>query len=840
MAGKIYYVSGTGSDSNNGLKEGSAFRTLQKAADLVQAGDTVYVMNGTYEQSKYPNSPVLNINQKHGTEIAPITFKALPGHNPLIKSTNIQAINIAGSSHIVIEGLTLVGANDKITLEYAKSQQNNLGNPLTNGMGIYIQPDKLSQSSHHITIRGNTVSKFPGGGISSKEADYLIIEENTVFETCWYSPWGTNAITTLNNRNLDNNTTDYKIIIRNNVSYDNYTYIPWWEAQKITEGHGIMIDAANSLGLDNQPYKGKILIANNISYNNGGAGIQVFKSSNVDVINNTTYQNSQHPELKGSGEILISGASENVNVVNNIMYAQPNGSSYVVGGSAKNVKADRNLIYNTNNYNKTGTNLILGKDPQFVNAAARNFALKPGSVAIDAGSNAFNNKTGNLPHDGDGNGTAVIDIGAYEAPSIKTPTPEIQVLNGTVDIADGSTTAINFGDAIVGNTLTKTFTIKNTGTAALSLSNLKLPNGFSLVGTLPTSVAANASTTITVALNTTTPGTYGGTLILSNNDSNESPFDFAISGTVKPAPTPEIQVLNGTVDIADGSTTAINFGDAIVGNTLTKTFTIKNTGTAALSLSNLKLPNGFSLVGTLPTSVAANASTTITVALNTTTPGTYGGTLILSNNDSNESPFDFTISGIVKAAPTPEIPVINGTSRSEFLQGNAPANKIYGFGGEDRIVGNSGNDQLWGGDGHDTLWGGDGNDLLYGDSGNDYLWGNNDNDTLFGGIGNDTLNGRAGDDWLYGGKGNDVLIGDYGVDTFVLASGEGTDLFVDFKVGTDKIALSGGLQFGQLLIQQKGSQAFILDSSDNQVLAKLDNVSANTLLAQSSTTFMTI
>ncbi|MFN6513712.1 MAG: choice-of-anchor D domain-containing protein [Nostoc sp. CreGUA01] len=839
MAGKIYYVSGTGSDSNNGLKEGSAFRTLQKAANLVQAGDTVYIMNGTYEQSKYPNTPVLNITQKHGTEIAPITFKALSGHNPLIKSTNIQAINIAGSSHIVIEGLTLVGANDKITLEYAKSQQSNLGNPLTNGMGIYIQPDKLSQSSHHITIRGNTVSKFPGGGISSKEADYLIIEENTVFETCWYSPWGTNAITTLNNRNLDNNTTDYKIIIRNNVSYDNYTYIPWWEAKKITEGHGIMIDAANSLGLDNQPYKGKILIANNIAYNNGGAGIQVFKSSNVDVVNNTTYQNSQHPELKGSGEILISGASENVNVVNNIMYAQANGNSYVVGGSAKNVKADRNLIYNTNNYNKTGTNLILGKDPQFVNAAARNFALKPGSVAIDAGSNAFNNKTGNVPHDGDGNGTAVIDIGAYEAPSIKTPTPEIQVLNGTVDIVDGSTTAINFGDAIVGNTLTKTFTIKNTGTAALSLSNLKLPNGFSLVGTLPTSVAANASTTITVALNTTTPGTYGGTLIFSNNDSNESPFDFAISGTVKPAPTPEIQVLNGTVDIADGKTT-IDFGNTTVGKTLTETFTIQNIGTAALYLSNLELPDGFSLVGTLPTSVSANTSSTITVALNTTTPGIYGGTLILSNNDSNESPFDFTISGIVKAAPTPEIPVINGTSRSEFLQGNAPANKIYGFGGEDRIVGNPGNDQLWGGDGDDTLWGGDGNDLLYGDSGNDYLWGNNDNDTLFGGIGNDTLNGRAGDDWLYGGKGNDVLIGDYGVDTFVLASGEGTDLFVDFKVGTDKIGLSGGLQFGQLLIQQKGSQAFILDSSDNQVLAKLDNVSANTLLAQSSTTFMTI
>ncbi|MHC5720400.1 MAG: choice-of-anchor D domain-containing protein, partial [Nostoc sp.] len=129
--------------------------------------------------------------------------------------------------------------------------------------------------------------------------------------------------------------------------------------------------------------------------------------------------------------------------------------------------------------------------------------------------------------------------------------------------------------------------IQNIGTAALNLTNLQLPNGFSLVGTLPTSVAANASTAISVGLNTTTPGTYGGTLILGNNDSNESPFDFAISGTVKPAPAPEIQVLNGTVNIADGSSTAINFGDTTVGNTLTQTFTIQNIGTAALNLTNL-------------------------------------------------------------------------------------------------------------------------------------------------------------------------------------------------------------------------------------------------------------
>jgi hypothetical protein len=58
-------------------------------------------------------------------------------------------------------------------------------------------------------------------------------------------------------------------------------------------------------------------------------------------------------------------------------------------------------------------------------------------------------------------------------------------------------------------------------------------------------------------------------------------------------------------------------------------------------------------------------------------------------------------------------------------------------------------------------------------------------------------------------------------------------------VGTDKLALSGGLLFGQLLIQQQGSIAFVMDSSDNQMLAKLNNITASILSAQPSS-FITI
>ncbi|MBD2561351.1 MULTISPECIES: choice-of-anchor D domain-containing protein [Nostoc] len=947
MAGKTYYVSGTGNDKSNGLNEGAAFRTLQKAANLVQAGDTVYVMNGTYTNTASAN--ILSITNKQGKADAPITFTAYPGHTPVLEAhkNNWNAISISGSSYVVVEGLTLVGARDEITLEYALQQKDNLNNPATSGNGINITFTNGSQKqrSHHITIKNNNVSKFPGGGIAGTEVDYITVENNVVSGNAWYSPYGNQGITMLNLWNSDNNVTDYKVILRGNTSFDNNQLVPWINAGKITEGHGIMLDTSYIGGV---AYTGKALISNNLVYNNGGAGIQIFKGENpVDIINNTTYQNSQ---TIPDGEIFVNSA-KNVRASNNIMYAS-NGESVTLLVNSSNVSFDNNLAYN-GVFKGTGSGNILNKDPLFVDAANGDFRLKPGSPAIDAGSNAFNSITKNIPLDGDGNGSVLIDIGAYEAPTNNTPTPEIQVLDGTVDIADNSTTAINFGDSIVGSTLTKTFTIKNTGiaalnlsnlklpdgfslvgtfpatlaaktstsitvalntntpgtytgnfslsnndsnespfdfaisgrvtapeiqvlngtvdivdgsttainfgnvafgstvtktftiknigTAALNLSNLKLPDGFSLVGTLPTTLATKASTSIKVALNTKTPGTYAGSFSLTNNDSDESPFDFAISGTVKPAPAPEIQVLNGTVNIADGSTTAINFGNVAFGSTVTKTFTIKNIGTAALNVSNLKLPDGFSLVGTLPYTVAANTSKSITVALNTNTPtpGTYAGSFSLTNNDSDESPFDFAISGTVKAPLATEIYLLNGTANSEYLKGNAPANKIYGFGGADTIIGNLGNDQLFGGDGNDTLWANDGNDLLYGDSGNDKLSGDNGNDTLFGGIGDDQLLGGAGNDWLYGGAGKDVLTGGYGADTFVLALGQGTDSITDFAVGTDKFALSGGLKFGQLLIQQQGSQAFIMNSSDNQVLAMLDNVTASILSAQPST-FITI
>ncbi len=70
----------------------------------------------------------------------------------------------------------------------------------------------------------------------------------------------------------------------------------------------------------------------------------------------------------------------------------------------------------------------------------------------------------------------------------------------------------------------------------------------------------------------------------------------------------------------------------------------------------------------------------------------------------------------------------------------------------------------------------------------------------------DTLIGDNQSNVIRGGEGNDWLLGDAGEDTFILASGEGTNTIADFETGIDRIGLSDGLEFEQLLISP-GSDA---------------------------------
>jgi hypothetical protein len=231
--------------------------------------------------------------------------------------------------------------------------------------------------------------------------------------------------------------------------------------------------------------------------------------------------------------------------------------------------------------------------------------------------------------------------------------PEINVKQSATNIADGSG-SYSFGSQTISTTSSAvTFTVENTGTAALTVGTVSFSGGnasdFNVTAQPGSSVAASGTTTFTV---TFTPGAIGSrstTLTFSNGDSDENPYDFTISGTGTSATSPEINVKQAATNIADGTGT-YGFTSTVVGSSSSATtFTIENTGTADLTLGTISLSGGntgdFSVTQPLTSTVTAGNSTTFTATFSPTATGSRSSSITFSNNDSDENPYNFAVTG---------------------------------------------------------------------------------------------------------------------------------------------------------------------------------------------------
>ena len=141
----------------------------------------------------------------------------------------------------------------------------------------------------------------------------------------------------------------------------------------------------------------------------------------------------------------------------------------------------------------------------------------------------------------------IADAVRIERISTVAPAPEIQVLDGSSNIVDGG--MLDFGPTTPGNAVTKTLTVRNTGSQTLSLTPLNgasFPAGFSLVQNFTrTSLAPNQTTTFGIRFSSATNGIRSGAVSFANNDSDENPFNLQLRGTVAtPPPTPVVQILD--------------------------------------------------------------------------------------------------------------------------------------------------------------------------------------------------------------------------------------------------------------------------------------------------------
>jgi parallel beta-helix repeat protein len=415
-----YYVSPNGNDDNSGLTIGTSFRTIERATYAVAPGDTVLIRNGIYSKNS-PQSLIAFLTIS-GTAGNPITFKNYPGETPVLQmnSNNWAGFSVNGCDYITIDGITIIGNNDNVTLQYAQEQQLNTGNTATSGSGIAIndQYQNSTNKSHHVIVKNCKISKCGGGGIYTYNADYITIENNIVSECGWYAPFANSGISMYQNINSDS-FTGFKNFIIGNTCFKNENLIPFFVVGSITDGNGIIIDDSRNTQNNSNAgvYNAKTYIANNLVFDNGGKGIHCFESDNVLVINNTSYQNCRSASIR-QGELTAIYTS-NVTFANNIVTPSPNVPP-INQFAASNIVATNNLFTtNASLANPAGINTIVG-NAGFVNASINfsnaNFRLLQNSSAINAGTIV------NAPvTDKDGNNRLtnnLVDIGCYEFQNI--------------------------------------------------------------------------------------------------------------------------------------------------------------------------------------------------------------------------------------------------------------------------------------------------------------------------------------------------------------------------------------------------------------------------------------
>ncbi|TCR65424.1 calcium-binding protein [Bosea sp. BK604] len=108
--------------------------------------------------------------------------------------------------------------------------------------------------------------------------------------------------------------------------------------------------------------------------------------------------------------------------------------------------------------------------------------------------------------------------------------------------------------------------------------------------------------------------------------------------------------------------------------------------------------------------------------------------------------------------------------------------------GDNTVYAGGGNDQITCGQGTDTVYGGDGDDVIIEDQ-----FGGSSSNILMGDAGNDRIGGGVGADYIDGGTGDDTLAAgtEYSPasDWFVFRSGSGRDTILDFRPGSDHLAI---------------------------------------------------
>jgi hypothetical protein len=416
-----YYVATSGDNDNPGT-ESQPWRTIQKAALTLQAGDTVFIRAGTYRERIQP--------LRSGTAGDVIRYQAYPGETVVIDGSTISLpadwgglFDISGRAYLQVSGIEvrnagpylnstgiLVDDSSNIIIERCRTY-----NTTSSGIGVW--------GSSNVLINGNEVELACNDG----EQECITVADTNGFEVrgnhVHHGGPGSNGGEGI----------DAKDGSANGVVIDNWVhdlarlglYVDSWDA------HTYNIDVSGnlvhdcSLGAAVAAEAGGLLedvrIFNNVIYSNEWVGIEVagwgepvpaHPINNVTIINNTIIDNG----ISWGGCILIEDNPDvDTVVIRNNLCSQNLSFQIATEGAVSNLVIDHNLIdgFRGEEGEVYGSDYQTGA-PLFIDRGAWDLHLRPGSPAIDTG-----DPTGAPGTDLDGTPRprqSGWDIGAFEYP----------------------------------------------------------------------------------------------------------------------------------------------------------------------------------------------------------------------------------------------------------------------------------------------------------------------------------------------------------------------------------------------------------------------------------------
>ncbi len=404
--GPTYYLSPTGNDANPG-SQSAPWRTIQKAANTVVAGDTVVLLNGSYEE------PTVSFSRS-GTSSKPITFVAQNKWQAILSSTSgCQPGFSIRASYITVKNIRLsvsprnvqcgIYTSSNVDIRAWSSTQPTPSNPTTGIAGFVADGIKIDAGLARAV------------GVKSNQ-DFTIIQNSEA----------NNALELLNSKNsiIRNNVVTgqdkfgvsifAKGGVRNAQIYNNVVY------NKVQEGLGIYLGgySCDTCFFDTST---KIEAYNSVAYNNvvvnqsGGRmyGL-IFAGAKDSAFFNNVVIGGQVFLLEGGHNSGIRAPTTNPTFRNNIVTCNANATGWT-GQYTGTLSIDSNNFYGCSGV-PAQANAVVG-DPLLVNQAS-DWHLQLHSPALNRGAAASIIGYDGMPIDvsRDRNGvvrTAPWDLGIY-------------------------------------------------------------------------------------------------------------------------------------------------------------------------------------------------------------------------------------------------------------------------------------------------------------------------------------------------------------------------------------------------------------------------------------------